>query len=318
MGSLNSSRRGLTVLTPLMAAAVLVAAPGCSTKTVDTNSGAGTTSVEVTTSGAEPTGALGAAPGAGGGQEPQSDAGFTPPTYCGSKDDANESLWTDVKDKTPTDKGPNIKVVKISEQLGYALHNGDKVGEKHKYNLLVIPTERVTGIECKDILEPTKVLNLWKYAWDDARDRFGKSEDIMLGVNSKDGRSHNQLHIHLTGLKSDIRNELDKLTNVPTDLNKWNESMYVLGGHAYRIVRVKSLDTNPFNLLQDNVVKKFQDRFQQSMAVVADTKNGGFYLITTQGTPEKGQPEHDPELKVEQGGKKYYGSKAIDDLMNLD
>jgi CDP-diacylglycerol pyrophosphatase len=297
MASLNSSRRGLRILTPLMAAAVLIAAPGCSTKTSETNVGGQ------------------APPAAVGGQELQSDAGFTPPAGCGSADDT-DSLWTDVKGRTPGNKGPNIKIVKISDQLGYALHDGNKVGEKHKYNLLVIPTERITGIECDKILDPQEVLNLWKYAWDDARDKFGK-EDIMLGINSKDGRSHNQLHIHLTGLKGDIRKELDKLANVPTDLNKWNESMYVLGDHAYRIVRVKSLDTNPFNLLQDNVVKKFQDRFQQSMAVVADTKDGGFYLITTQGAPEKGQPQHAPELKVDQGGKKYYGSKAIDDLMYL-
>ena len=308
MASPSLPRRGLRILTPLMAVAVLVAAPGCSTKTGDTNAPGGTSGTAVATSDAKV---------AGQGQQPQSDSGFTPPDYCGSKDDKNESLYNDVKDRTPTDKGPNIKVVQY-KALYYALHNGNTRGETHKYNLLVIPTARVTGIECKDILDPTKVLNLWRYAWADASEHFGqKSEDIMLGINSKDGRSHNQLHIHLTGLNKDIRNQLDKLTNVPTDLKKWNGSMYVLGAHAYRVVHVNSLDNNPFNLLQDNVVKNFQDRFQQSMAVVADTKNGGFYLITTQGAPEKGQPQHDPELKIDQGGKTYYGSKSIDDLMYL-
>jgi hypothetical protein len=53
------------------------------------------------------------------------------------------------------------------------------------------------------------------------------------------------------------------------------------------------------------------------MAVVADAKHGGFYLLTTQGTPKSGEPQHDPELKVGQGKKTYYGSKAIDDLMYL-
>ena len=78
MASPSLPRRGLRILTPLMAVAVLVAAPGCSTKTGDTNAPGGTSGTAVATSDAKV---------AGQGQQPQSDSGFTPPDYCGSKDD---------------------------------------------------------------------------------------------------------------------------------------------------------------------------------------------------------------------------------------
>lgn len=303
-----------------MAFAVLLATPGCSAKTADTDSAVGTTGSEVAASapasaGAQESTGAAAAPGALGGAEPQSDKGTYPPNGCGSAAD-EEPLWRDVENRTEKDKGPNIHVVDVGK-LHYALHDGNRKGETHKYNLLVIPTARVTGIECDDILDPTKVLNLWDYAWKEARNQF-KSEDVMLGINSMLGRSHKQLHIHIAGFNKEAREQLDKLTNVPTELSKWNESMHVLGEHAYRIVRVKNLDTNPFQLLQDHVSKPSQDRFDQSLVVVADTKNGGYYLIATQGKPkEPGQPNHNPELRIEQGGKTYWGSEAIDDLMYL-
>jgi hypothetical protein len=106
-----------------------------------------------------------------------------------------------------------------------------------------------------------------------ARDQIGVRHGLTRFVPSgkTDPGSHNQLHIHLTGFNGDARKQLDKLTNVATDVS-----------------------------------------------VVADAKKEGFYLIATQGKPEvSGQPEHNPELRVDQGGKMYWGSKAIDDLMYL-
>ncbi len=306
MASPDSARSRTRTVAHLLALAVLVTAPGCSTKTADPNSAVGTTSA------AESPGALGAT-------EPQGDQAQYPPNGCGSTSD-DDPLWKDVDGVMPTKKGPNIEVV-AKGKLAYALHDGNKKGENHRYNLLVIPTARITGIECDLILQPDAVLNLWEEGWGKAREQFGKSlkpTDMMLGINSKFGRSHNQLHIHLTGFNNEARKQLDQLTGVPTELEKWNSSMYVLGEHAYRIVHVKSLNTNPFNLLQDYVAKGAKDRFDQSLVVVADAKNEGFYLIATQGKPEvSGQPEHNPELKVQQGGKTYWGSKAIDDLMYL-
>lgn len=294
-----------------MAAAVILAAPGCSTKAAETNSAVGTSSTEVAASAAESTGAL-------GGALPQGDQSPYPPSDCGSKSD-DDSLWKDVDGVNPKRKGPNLEVVEEGN-LSYALHDGNRKGENHKYNLLVIPTARITGIECDQILNPKDVLNLWSAAWGKAKEQFGKSlkpTEWMLGINSKFGRSHNQLHVHLTGVDKNIRTQLDKLTNVPTDLTKWNDSLYVLGDHAYRIVKVKSLETNPFTLLQDHVAQKFKDRFDQSLVVVADARDG-YYLIATQGKPKvTGQPAHEPDLKIREGSNTYYGTEAIDSLMYL-
>lgn len=312
MSLLGSSRHATRAVALLMSTAVIMAASGCSTTTTDTNSAVGTSSTEVATSDSQ-------SPGALGGPMPQGDQSPYPPSDCGAKSD-DESLWKDVDGVNPKKKGPNIEVVEEGG-LAYALHDGNRKGESHKYNLLVIPTARITGIECDLILNPKDVLNLWQAAWGKAKEQFGKSlkpTEMMLGINSKFGRSHDQLHIHLTGLDKNIRAELDKLTNVPTDLTKWNESLYVLGNHAYRIAHVKSLDTNPFNLLQEHVAKNFKDRFDQSLVVVADAKGDGFYLIATQGKPKvPNQPPHEPDLKIKEGSTTYYGTEAIDSLMYL-
>ena len=311
MARVGSARRGKRTAACLLAIGVLVATPGCATKTAEPNSAVGSSSSEVAAGAGQSTGAPGAA-------MPQGDQSPYPPNDCGATTD-DDALWKDVDGVNPKRKGPNIEVVEEGG-LGYALHDGNRKGETHKYNLLVIPTARVTGIECDLILNPRDVLNLWKAAWVKAGEQFGKSlkpTEMMLGINSKFGRSHDQLHIHLTGFDKRAREQLDKLTNVPTDLKKWNDSMFVLGDHAYRIVRVKSLDTNPFTLLQDYVAKDFKDRFDQSLVVVAD-KSDGFYLIATQGKPRvSGQPAHEPELKLREGSTTYWGTEAIDSLMYL-
>lgn len=229
-------------------------------------------------------------------------SGFHPPDNCGSPGDSGPrlELWKAVKDSAPppASPAPNIMVT-----TSWVL----KDGGQGKHDLLAIPRARVTGVECPDIWGP-KAFNLWKPAWDEAVNRF-QGVDVMLGINSFHGRKQDQLHIHLTGFQQHARSALNALKGIPTDLSKWNTSMYPLMGHVYRIVRVNDLDTNVFKLVKDHIAQN--DMFQQAIAVVSAAPNKGFYIIDTQGKPDPGESEHKPELRL---GKEF-GTVEIEDLI---
>jgi CDP-diacylglycerol pyrophosphatase len=246
---------------------------------------------------------------------------FVPPSDCGNVKDTDE-LWEAVKDATPQKPHPNEAVVipDPNKLFGYAVKNGDTKQVSGKYNLLVIPAPvsttsttkvadaRVTGVECAKIWQ-SNALNLWDYAWREAGTRF-KGADVMLGVNSYHGRTHNQLHIHLTGLQQQARNTLnnDLKGKIKTDLSGWNNSMFSVMGHVYRIVQVNDLTSNVFTLVKDHISQ--DDMFQQAIAVVS-APGKGFYILNTQGKPDKGEREHNPELRIGND----FGTESIDSLI---
>jgi CDP-diacylglycerol pyrophosphatase len=239
------------------------------------------------------------------------EANFVPPHDCGGYNDSltdpRLELWKDIKGATPAKPSPFIFV-----NDSWGLKNGNRPGEKYKWNLLAIPRARVTGVECADTYGP-KAFNLWRPAWDEAMSRFKGQVDtmhLMLGINSLPGRRQDQLHIHLTALKAEVRKELDATKGIPTDLSKWNTSIFPLVGKAFRIVRVNDLNANVFKLVHDNITQN--DSFEQSIAVVAAPGNG-FYIINTQGKPKlHGEPQHNPEVHVGSD----WGSESIEDLID--
>lgn len=246
-----------------------------------------------------------------------------PPSGCGDPNDHDkdkDSLWLDVKGTTPMHPGignGNIAVVQPDpKKNAYAVHHGGS----GKYDLLIIPVTRVTGVECPGLTGDT-FLNLWPEAIKEAQKRF-PGADVIAGINSFDGRTKNQLHIHLTAFFNPARTKLDELniTTKPVDWNK-KEAMHILPGSpnppnpkaptvpfAYRICHVDNLDGNLFDLMKKNIASsgKNNDMFAQSLAVVK-AKGGGYYLINTQGNTT---PQHDPDLKVE----KVFGTKTVEAL----
>jgi CDP-diacylglycerol pyrophosphatase len=74
----------------------------------------------------------------------------------------------------------------------------DRVG---KVQYLLIPTDRIAGIESPEILAPDAP-NYWQEAWATRRfleRRANKAvpwNDVALAINSAAGRSQSQLHIH--------------------------------------------------------------------------------------------------------------------------
>ena len=82
---------------------------------------------------------------------------------------------------------------------------------------LLMPIEKITGMESPIILEPTPP-NLFAAAWQQrsllAKKRGATIDDsaLSLAINAQYGRSQNQLHIHISCLRPDIRQQLDNMT----------------------------------------------------------------------------------------------------------
>lgn len=120
---------------------------------------------------------------------------------------------------------------------------------------LLIPTERVSGIEDNAILAPDAP-NYWDAAWQarhyvEQRAGHDLPRDVLsLAINSTSGRTQNQLHIHVDCLRSDVR---AALAQHPADIGpQWSDFPVPLAGHTYRAMRVPRAElgaTNPFRLL---------------------------------------------------------------------
>lgn len=101
---------------------------------------------------------------------------------------------------------------------------------------LLMPIEKITGMESPIILEPTTP-NLFAVAWQQrgllAKKRGEPIADsaLSLAINAQYGRSQNQLHIHISCLRPDVRQQLDNLTTRLND--QWQSA--TLQKHHYLI-----------------------------------------------------------------------------------
>lgn len=115
---------------------------------------------------------------------------------------------------------------------------------------LLMPVAKITGVESQKLLNPAAP-NFLAEAWRSRHfmeEKLGKKIDdrvYSLAVNSRWGRTQNQLHIHISCLRPDIRQQLDSLSHQLND--QWQS--LTLGSHEYQ-VRIISRDefkrTSPF------------------------------------------------------------------------
>lgn len=201
---------------------------------------------------------------------------------CGDWNDtgARLFLWDQVKGRTPSDPGTNLQVVfpDPARNYGYAVHNGAPRGTPSTYDYLLIPTNRISGIECPKIWQPN-ALNLWQYAREAAR-RIPTNTNIALGVNSAEQRDQDQLHIHVSRLRDDAKTDIDAQRNLITnDPSQWRTTIIKVLNKDFRALHVPDLNVNPFVLLKDNVAGT--DMSAQALLVVPSPK-GGYDLLNSQ------------------------------------
>ncbi|WAJ45971.1 CDP-diacylglycerol diphosphatase [Mycobacterium sp. Aquia_216] len=170
---------------------------------------------------------------------------------------------------------------------------------------LAIADTRITGIESPQLLRPGTP-NYFADAWQ-ARSwverTVGRSlprDWISLAINSVQGRTQNQLHIHIDCVRADVRQILiDRAADISS---VWAPLPMPLAGHTYSAVRVVSenLDlVNPFKVLADGLAGARADMGSQTLAVVGTffDKRPEFVLLADHADAATGDTGSSEELQ---------------------
>ncbi|MCX8959176.1 CDP-diacylglycerol diphosphatase [Erwinia psidii] len=136
---------------------------------------------------------------------------------------------------------------------------------------LLIPVQKITGIESPKLLHPA-TSNFFAEAWRarhymaEKRGQPINDSAVSLTVNSLRGRTQNQLHIHISCLRRDIRQRLDSLSS--TLNGTWQSEQ--LGEHQYQ-VRTMSGDemqkTSPFIHVANELPGAREEMYKYGIAV---------------------------------------------------
>ncbi len=187
------------------------------------------------------------------------------------------------------------------EPRGYAVLK-DLVGATQ---FLVIPTERVAGIESPHVLAPDAP-NYFADAWrartfvEQRAGRALRRDWLSLAINSADARSQDQLHIHIDCVRADVRQELAAHAD---DIGPgWAPFPVVLAGQQYLAMAVwdAGLDAvNPFTVLADGLPPGDTMSAQTLVAVGATGPDGrpGFVLLAGRADPASPGSGHGEDLQ---------------------
>lgn len=141
---------------------------------------------------------------------------------------------------------------------------------------LLIPVAKITGVESQKLLNPA-TSNFLAEAWrarhfmEEKRGAIIDDRVFSLAINSPLGRTQNQLHIHISCLRADIRQQLDALS--PRLNARWQSLK--LGSHDYQvrtITRDEFKRTSPFIRIANELPGAREDMgsYGIAIAVLAD------------------------------------------------
>lgn len=160
---------------------------------------------------------------------------------------------------------------------------------------LLMPTDKITGIEDPAVLM-SDGLNYFALAWN-ARDLVSKRlnktlphDYVALTVNSRYGRSQDQLHLHIDCLSQAAHRDL--ITVSPQITGAWSQRNFSIDGHLYRILRLdqnKLNRTNPFQLLAQGIPEAARNMGRWTLALVGAPDYRGFYLLAGKADPAVGE-----------------------------
>jgi CDP-diacylglycerol pyrophosphatase len=176
---------------------------------------------------------------------------------------------------------------RVDLQDGYVLLK-DRVGIAQ---YLLIPTARITGIE-SPVLWQGNGPNYWQQAW--ASRSFVEAtlgaqlerQDIGLAVNSRYGRTQDQLHIHIDCMRPDVVAALQAQRAALGP--QWADLPGRLGRHHYRarLIDDETLaHSDPFRLLQADVAARDASMGAQTLLLTGTQLDGGrpgFILLADQ------------------------------------
>jgi len=160
-----------------------------------------------------------------------------------------------------------------------------------KTHVVVSPTARITGIEDPELQSPDPP-NYFQDAWGarkyviDAAERPLKDADIGLAVNSRPGRSQDQLHIHVDCLQRRYAQQL-RMHDSTIRPDKWSRLQFALRGRYYWAMLLDSADLSQTNLFKAaaTLLQVSPGQMEDMTLVVVPRLGTGFYVLADQYTP---------------------------------
>ncbi|MFB2564746.1 CDP-diacylglycerol diphosphatase [Rhizobium sp. IMFF44] len=201
----------------------------------------------------------------------------------------SDVLWKIVHDKCVVQTAPCLSV-------NTAEHYAMLKDLRGVAQVLLIPTDKITGVESPALLDPA-THNFFADAWAERADvnvRLPHAlprDGLSLAVNAQQARSQNQLHIHVDCLSADARAALK------ADADKigadWTPLPDTIAGHKFLAVQVKGEtlgDFNPFLALARTLKDPAKEMGDHNLVVVgADFADGpGFIVLTDVAPPGMG------------------------------
>jgi CDP-diacylglycerol pyrophosphatase len=149
---------------------------------------------------------------------------------------------------------------------------------------LLIPTRRVSGIEDPALLEPgagTYLSAAWReHRWMDVSNHVPvPREDVALALNSAWSRSQDQLHVHISCVRADLRERLRTLDGAVGE--QWTTLPGGWQGHPYLVRRLVADSLDGTDLFREVAQMSHDSMGQQAIAVVGGDFQGkpGFWLL---------------------------------------
>ena len=193
----------------------------------------------------------------------------------------SDALWKIVHDKCSSATAPCLSV-------NTAEHYAMLKDLRGVAQYLLIPSDKITGIESPAVLDPA-THNFFADAWSEQGDVDAKlpralpRDGVSLAVNAQAARSQNQLHIHVDCLSADAQAVLKAdADRVGTD---WAPLPDSVAGHQFAALRVNGEtlgDFNPFLALAKTLKDPATEMGNHNLVVVgADFADGPGFIVLT-------------------------------------
>ena len=193
----------------------------------------------------------------------------------------SQQLWQIVSERCVPEQqhsGSSISCLQVNLAQRYTVFN-DANGPLHT---LLIPIDKITGIESPELLN-SKAENYFQHGWDtryflQQRAAFPIPERYLaLAVNSRYGRTQNQLHLHLSCLKPEVYQAiLQQAENIGY---QWKKLDTPLSGRRYLAIRAAEA-TNPFIALAQYLQAEGDAMDNYGLARIVADKGEAILLAT--------------------------------------
>ena len=230
---------------------------------------------------------IGLAPAAGA--QPGALPPFNPD--CGDPG-SGDLLWQDVKGATPANKKGAVDVVFPANDdwtRGYALRHGKKAPADSTYDFLLIPTQRVRGIECGALLKnpPEYFTEAYRYVAS-APNGLPAKTDWALGIESAENRSFDQLHVHVARLNGEVRKSINAAAaQCGSNESQWLASKITIKNASgedrmFRCWNSGVMTHNFFGKINEHIAAPLKVSMStQTLLIVANHTGSGFLVLSS-------------------------------------